>query len=228
MNIIDSYSKLPLGMYLDILDISADDSMSEDDKQMEYISILSGNSVDQLLKMPIKEFTPMAKCTAFLDEEIPQMHKRMPKEFRLGDMTLSVVADVTKMTTAQYIDFQTFSADGKAKLAEMLSCFFIPKGMEYNEGYDILEVQNTLRRELMVTDAVALFAFFLRRCQDLTRASLIYSRLSLKRMPKRMRRTEKWKELMEKVAQLETDLANDGDGWTASALWLKLPKRSGV
>lgn len=228
MNIIDSYSKLPLGMYLDIYEVTTDDTMSEEEKQMEIISILSGNSVDQLLKMPIMEFKALARNATFLEEEIPQIRKQIPKEFRLGDMTLSVTTDVTKMTTAQYVDFQTFSQEGRTKLVEILSCFFVPKGMEYNEGYDVLEVQNTLRRELMVADAMSLFAFFLRRCQDLTRATLIYSRLSLRRMPKRMRRTEKWKELTEKVAQLETDLLANGDGLTMCALWWKLPKRSGV
>lgn len=226
MEIINSYDKLPLGMYLDIYDLCKDKTITDDDRQMEIISILSGLSVGNLLKMPISEFKRLSAQTKFLEEEFPHGSGKVPKVFHLEGMTLEVTTNITKMTTAQYVDFQTFSEMGRSKLVEMLSCFFIPAGMEYNEGYDVLEVQNALRNHLSVTEALTLSAFFLNRCKDLTTITLIYSKLMLKKAIKRKedkRRTE----LMTQITQLQMDLQGSGDGWTMLCQWWRLPMRHG-
>lgn len=203
MEIIDSYDKLPLGMYLEILDICDDRGMEEDDQQMEIISLLCGKSVDELLKTPLPEFMRYASATAFLEKK-PEMSRRgIPKEYRLGDMVLTLTTDVTKLTAAQYIDFQTFKDLGRGKMAEQLSCFFVPKGMVYSEGYDVKDVQDTIRRCLSVTDAMTLYAFFLKKFKDSIRAMLIYSALMLRgtRATKKVRR-----EMREKIRQAWTAL----------------------
>lgn len=221
MEIINSYDKLPLGMYLDICELYNDTAIEEDDRQMEVISILSGRSVDDLLKMPILEFKKLAAATSFLEqEEFPQ--GKMPKSFNLGGMTLIATTDITKMTTAQYVDFQNFSKMGKSKLVEQLSCFLIPKGMDYNEGYDVIEVQNVLRNNLTVTEAMTVFAFFLKKCRDSINDTLTYSASMAKRMKK-----EKRTELMTEISRLQTALQTVGDGWTMLSQWLRLPESRG-
>lgn len=225
MEIINSYDKLPLGMYLEIYDLCEDQGMDDDDRQMEIISILSGKSVNELLKMPIGDFKRLSAQTRFLEEEFPHVNGKVPKEFHFEEMTLVVTTDVTKMTTAQYVDFQTFSEVGRSKLVELLSCFFIPKGMEYNEGYDVAEVHDILRNRLSVTEAMTLSAFFLNRCRDLMQITLIYSRWMLKRATRRgdKRRTE----LMTEISRLQMDLQGSGDGWTMLCPWWRLPERGG-
>lgn len=225
MEIINSYDKLPLGMYLEIYDLCEDTNMEEDDRQMEIISILSGKSVDDLLRMPIPEFKRLSAQTKFLEEEFPHGKGKIPKVFHFDGMTLEVTTNITKMTTAQYVDFQTFSEMGRSKLVELLSCFFIPKGMEYNEGYDVLEVQDVLRKNLSVTEALTLSAFFLNRCRDLIQITLIYSALMLKKATKK--KDQRRMALMKEIIQLQTDLQNNGDGWTMLCQWWKLPMRHG-
>lgn len=224
MEIINSYDKLPLGMYLEIMDLCEDKSLDEDDRQMEIISILSGKSVDELLKMPILDFKGLSAQTKFLEEDYPRSKRKAPKEFHFEEMTLKVTTDITKMTTAQYVDYQTFSEMGKEKVVELLSVFFIPKGMDYNEGYDVKDVQDVLRRRLSVGEALSLSAFFLTKFLRLMEATLIYSKLMLKRAKETERKTE----LMEQINHLQMALQGSGDGWTLScALW-KLPMRGGL
>ena len=49
MKIIDSYDTLPLGIYLDIMALCEDAAMEEDDRQLQIISLLTGEDEDTLL-----------------------------------------------------------------------------------------------------------------------------------------------------------------------------------
>ena len=42
----------------------------------------------------------------------------------------------------------------------MLSCFLVPKGCDYNDGYDIADVHAAIREEMSVAEVLALLAFF--------------------------------------------------------------------
>lgn len=208
MEIIDSYDKLPLGMYMDIIDVCDDKDLADDDKQMEIISILSGKSVDELMRMNIMDFRRYAAATAFLEQPCSPK-KAVAREYKCGGMTFTVNTDVTKMTTAQYVDFQQFSEMGRSKLPEMLSCFFIPKGRHYNEDYDVAEVQSVLRENLTVTEAMALYAFFLKRWIHSVQTMLIYSALMLRRT---RRGKEEKRKMRERIRQQWTLLRRNGDG----------------
>ena len=93
------------------------------------------------------------------------------------------------MTTAQYIDFQNFNAQGD-KVTETLSCLLVPYGKKYCEDYDPAEVQAAIRQSLPVLPALHLLAFFFESCARLTRATLISSWWALK-MKKNKTESEK-------------------------------------
>ena len=82
------------------------------------------------------------------------------KSYPVGEFNLVPVTDMRKVTTAQYIDVLSFSKDKEHNIVEMLSCFLVPKGMDYNEGYDILDVHNAIKEEMSVAEVLALLAFF--------------------------------------------------------------------
>ena len=62
--------------------------------------------------------------------------------------------------------------DKEHKFVEMLSCFLVPRGKEYNEGYDILDVHNAIREEMSVAEVLALLAFFFKEWVGLIRSTL--------------------------------------------------------
>ena len=116
--------------------------------------------------------------------------------------------DYRKMETAQYVDFQTFAPMVETHMAELLSCLLIPIGCRYNEGYDLLEVQQALKDKLSVTNAVALLAFLLTRFKGLMKDSLNSCKQEIRRMTDKQRRTE----MEEKVKQLRSLLEGNGVG----------------
>ena len=105
----------------------------------------------------------------------------MAKSYRLGDLVLVPTQDLTKITAAQYIDFQTLSQEGEEKTVELCSVFLIPKGHKYADGYDIADVQDAIRRHLSVQDVVTLAAFFLRKYAESIVSSLTFCKREIRR-----------------------------------------------
>ena len=175
MKIIDNYADLPVGKYLDIL--AANEGDADDlDKQVATIAILCDVTEADILNLPLPDYTALARAADFLHHEDKGDH-RLAKRYTLGGLALVPCTDSRKMTTAQYIDFQTMTRDGDydRHLPEILSCFLVPEGHTYGDGYDFADVQDAIRRHLSVTDALSLLAFFFVSLRKLTDASLTLS-----------------------------------------------------
>ena len=204
---IDNYNKLPIGKYLELCEI--DPALPDIDRQVQMVSILSDIPEDDLYNLPVPEYSALAAKTAFLGEELPPpQEQRIPKEYRLGHLTLIPVTDVRKMTTAQFIDFQTFvQQDGKD--VELLATFLVPKGHKYNDDYDIMDVQAAVRDGLSIVHAQDLRAFFFARCRTYVLAILTFSGWQTRKIKDR----EKRKAMLDQIAEAKTSLQHVGDGY---------------
>ena len=222
MKIIDTYDKLPLGTYLDIVALCEDPDITEDDRQLQIISLLTGEDTDTLLRMPILDFKALAKKAQFLETEIPHP-AAVPKCIRVGGLDLIPTTKVTKITTAQFVDFQTFSKDHH-RLVEQLSCFLIPAGCKYNEDYEMDYVHGAIRDHLTVTQAQGLAAFFFSRWVRLCGSSLIYSAWMARRIKDRKERER----MKAQIRQALAVFRSAGDGSTTFALSLIPPVRRGT
>lgn len=174
MDIISNYKDLSLEKYMQLREIISQEYEEEVDFQVKVISVLADIDEDAVLHLPIDTFMDCCRKSRFLDSEPDGVRRRPAKEYTLGSFTLVPVTDLRKVTTGQYIDFQSFLKGGEDKLVELLSCLLVPKGKEYCDGYDIIEVQKAIAVHLSVTEASALFAFFLRSLTASTRATLNY------------------------------------------------------
>lgn len=177
-SIIDNYADLPVGLYMDIIAVDRS-PLGEFDKQVRIISILSGMAEADILALPVPEYKRIAAATEFLIH--PCQEGRMAKSYRLGDLVLVPTQDLTKITAAQYIDFQTLSQEGEEKTVELCSVFLVPKGHKYADGYDIADVQDAIRRHLSVQDVVTLAAFFLRKYAELIVSSITFCNREIRR-----------------------------------------------
>ena len=204
---IDNYKSLPLGKYLDICQVCKDTSLEELDRQVKILSILSDMSEDEILHLPIPKYKEMVAKSKFLEDVDKNEHKAA-RLYIVGDWQLVPTMDYRKMETAQYVDFQTFAPMVETHMAELLSCLLIPIGCRYNEGYDLLEVQQALKDKLSVTNALSLLAFFLIRFKDLMKDSLNSCKQEIRRMTDNQKRTE----MEEKVKQLMSLLEGNGVG----------------
>lgn len=196
---ITTFADLTLGAMLRLSAIP--DDMDALDRQVAILAILSNQTEDEILALPLAEYSRRVAASRFLDRDLPQ---RLPqRSYKCGPFTLVPVKDFKKITTAQFVDFKTFTdqAGGddrklSALTVELLSCMLTPEGRDYCDGYDPIDVQAAIRDHLRADDAVALSAFFLSRWMRSSKHILTSSR----RIARRMRR----KDLLARVKDLLT------------------------
>ena len=198
---IDNYNDLTLGTYLEIDKVVTGDA-EEIDKQVRIIALLADISEDDILAMPLGEYGQMAAKTAFLREEVPPV--TAPDRVIVGDRAYIPTRDFTKITTAQYVDFQTFSKGGVPMLSELLSALLIPEGHKYNDGYDTATVVQDIR-SLPVPVAIALAGFFFARLLGSIADSLTSLTGLLPKMSKKRR-----EEMTKAIAEMRAQLAGVG------------------
>ena len=178
---IDNYRDLPVGKYEEIVRL-CDTEMSEVDRKVAIVAILTGKTEDEVLRLPLPTFTQYSAKARFLERECPEnLIPGVARSYPIGGFVLVPVTDIRKITAAQYIDFQTFSKERDTRTVEMLSCFLVPRGCEYNDGYDVLDVHRAIREEMSVAEMLALLAFFFGRFLQSTQTILTSSIRSLKK-----------------------------------------------
>ena len=203
---IDNYRDLPVGKYEEICRL-CDTEMTEVDRKVAIVAILTNKTEDEVLSLPLDKFTEYAAKSRFLERECPDnLIPAVARSYSVGGFVLLPVTDIRKITAAQYIDFQTFSKERETKTVEMLSCFLVPRGHDYNEGYDVLEVHDAIRKEMSVAEVLALLGFFFGKWLRSMRTTLTSSMRLLKKT-----NPEAEKELMARYKAL-ADSLKGGDG----------------
>lgn len=188
--------------YWQIIDILQSD---EDDitKQAELIATIEGISVDEVLNMPIQESAQKVKSLVFLNE-FPMKEYRSLKTQVMEGKTYDVITDMSKLTTAAFIDYQTYTKlSFRDAYDKILSCFIIPVGFTYNDGYDVAEVQKVIRENLSWPEVQAALHFFLKRYAK----SFMRSRQFLIKAIKKEKDQMKREELQSKVKDIDLQLS---------------------
>lgn len=154
---ITSYEALDLGRFMKIDHILRTPA-EEIDKQVQIVAILADMTEAEVLSLPLSDYSAMAAKLGFLGTLCaPADVDGSP--ITAGEFTLIPVRDFTKINTAQYVDFQTLVKDYPSTIPQLLSCFLVPEGKQYNEGYDIGAVQEAVL-SLPLATAIGLTAFF--------------------------------------------------------------------
>ena len=196
IKIIDNYRNLPVGKWLEILELSRDENVDALEQQVKTIAILTGLADDEVLDLPIMEYKSLAAKTMFLEEEYDGK-LQIAKSYGLNGMELIPVKDFNKITTAQYVDYQTFSKEGDMYLVQTLSTLLVPKGKKYNDGYDMDAVQQAIRDNLSVADVLSLYAFFLTKWVKSIKDSQTYLDKEIKKIPNKLMREKLMKQVQE-------------------------------
>lgn len=202
MKIIDNYRDLPIGMYLEICEIDRRTDIEELHKQVSILSILTGREEEEIYNLPIGEYKELAAKSRYLSQPYDG-EVLTAKTYALEGWVLQPVEDYRKITTAQYIDFQTFVKDAEKNIVEILSVMLVPKGKKYNQDYDIIELQNVLRRCLSVADALSLYAFFFVQYRQLIEASLISCKKEAEKIPDKRKREKTLREIQKQMNLLK-------------------------
>lgn len=189
---INGWNDVTLGMWMRMNEISQREN--EIERIVGFVALFNGMTEDDVLALPLDEFKKYMAEMGWMNT--PPDIEQPKQEYVINGTTYELTMNFHKLTTAQYIDFQSYTKS--EDYSQMLSVFLIPKGKKYGEGYDVFKVQMDLK-EMPVGEVLGLMGFFIILYRSWSRALLKYSSRILKKAAKR----EKNPELMETVTKME-------------------------
>jgi len=211
MDIIDNWKALPIGRYLEICREGQRKDIDDVERQARAIAILTGRHPEEILNLPLAEYRSLSERSAFLLKVPEHVGGRAAQVYRVGKWDLVPVSDPSKITVAQYVDFQQFCTDPR-HIVELLSVLMVPRGHGYNQGYDIAEVQAEIREHMSVEEVLRVSGFFIMKFAGLIRDSLDFSVRAAQEMPgTEEERTRKTEEAL-KIRAAWNRLTGNGDG----------------
>ena len=212
---IDSYDKLTINKYRELV------GLEKGDDDMEYgiriLSILSDIDEDELMDMPLDEFSKMMSKTNFLYKEVNKLdYNHLGKTLTINGKKYKIVKDAKSMTAGQYIDYKSYITRDNFidMLPYILTVFIIPDGCKYGNGYDTAELAVELDNNLDIRTALCISDFFLNQSRFSMQTSLRYLKWKMKRMMKKETNLEiknKIAEGLEQISYLES-LLQSSDG----------------
>ena len=179
------------------------------DVNVKLLSILCDVDEETIINLPLAEFTILVGKTEFL-KEMPKYTVEQYYEIGKGRV-FEVQMNLREMTTAQFIDFQTFVKDKDNNLKHLLACFLLPKGKKYGEDYDIIEVAEHLYKNMSIATARSVMFFFTLQYQTLQKVMLNYSIREVKKQMKKTKNKEAKKNLemaLQQMMQLKSLIKN--------------------
>lgn len=179
------------------------------DVNVKLLSILCDANEETIINLPLTEFTILVGKAEFL-KEMPKYTIEQYYEIGKGRV-YEVQMNLREMTTAQFIDFQTFVKDKDKNFKHLLACFLLPKGKKYGEDYDIIEVAEHLYKNMSIATARSVMFFFTLQYQTLQKVMLNYSIREVKKQMKKTKNKEAKKNLemaLQQMMQLKSLIKN--------------------
>ena len=175
-----------------------------DYKTVHIVSLLSGIPVETIETLPIAEFSKLLPALDFLNTE-PEKHTHQ-FEYTINGHEYDFKGKLEDISTAQYIDYRAYMNEEEKDIVKLMSCFLIPKGHQYNDGYDMQQVTNDINDMCWLDLRAAAFFF---RVQLAAYILILKSSLvgSMKKTKKGKKRQEQ-KQIQQNISQVEESLNN--------------------
>lgn len=185
-----NWENITLKQFYDIREIL---SVEDDWTYLNLIDCIYGVNSQNLPINELKKYD-----ISFIKDEIPDV--KLNKQYTLNGTKYNSNCDITRVSVAQFIDYQNYLKEDEVRLEKLLSVFFMPDGCkDYNTGYDIIKVQEDLM-DLPIPVAQSI-GFFLGRQFKLL--FLIFRYYLIKQVKKlKMEKTKK-KELIANIKKMD-------------------------
>lgn len=196
----NAWEHITLNQFKAIRAVTESDKSGED-KLIAYASVLSGLTEDEILRMPFAQVAPLFEKVRGLDN--PPKRGRVRKIYKIKGWELCLT-DATRLSVAQWIDYQSFAKDLDKYMVELASVVLVPKGKTYNEGYDMKALQRDLG-EMEISDALSVCFFFQKRwlkSMRITLTFLVGKAIQMKNKEMRQRALEVRKEVSALLSSL--------------------------
>jgi hypothetical protein len=168
-----------------------------DYKTVHVIALLSGLAVEEVERIPVNQFNKILPALEFLNTE-PETHYHQ-FEYTINGREYDFKGKLQEITTAQYIDYRAYISEEDKDIVKLMSVFLIPKGHEYNDGYDMEQVINDINDMCWLDLRAAAFFFRIQLA-----AYILILKSSLE---KTLKATKKNKTQQEKK-QIQKDIIN--------------------
>lgn len=156
-------------------------------KLLDITAVLNDVNVDEIT---ISNFKDYADNIKFISEDMPLA------EIKDAYDKYTLQKELSSMSMKQYIDFNNYAKAND--YVGVLSVFLIPKGKQYNEGYDIEEVREYIL-SMPCIDMITMYAFFLMQSQ----IYITYTHSYLKQQ-QQMILTKRKQERRQKMSRIQT------------------------
>lgn len=186
-----TWNDISIKKYLEIQDLINDEAITDEQKEIMVANIIYEEDVTEL---SLIEYKARMLGLAFVNTT-PE-NAKLANSYKVKDTKYIVKADLGVIQANQFIDFQNYAK--QHDIVGCISCFFIPDGHKYNDGYDMLKVKEDIG-ELPITVANALAFFF--KSQYVT-LLVLSNRSSLKKMKEMGMSKEKLDEMAGHLATL--------------------------
>lgn len=212
---IDSYDKLTIGKYRELLSLEKEDDMTYG---IQILSILSDISEEDLMDMPLDEFSSMMAKTKFLYKEVEKLdYNKLGKTLTINGKKYEIIKSPKKMTAGQYIDYKAYISNENflETLPYILTVFVIPQGHKYCDDYEAEDLAKELNDNLDIRTALCISDFFHHQSLLWIKSSLLYLKWTMKRTMKRETNQEIKEKLMKGLQQIEylESSLNSSDGF---------------
>lgn len=178
-------------------------------KSVHLLSILTGVPAEDIEDMPIATVQKLIPHLDFLYTE-PETHAHQ-FEYTVNDREYDFKGKLDEITTAQYIDYRSYMEEEDKDVVKLMSVFLIPKGHEYNDGYDMGQVQTDIGDMCWLDVRAAAFFFRL----QLTAFILILKSYLAKTMKKAKAKKPEIKQLKDHLDNMAYSLLYSESASTA-------------
>ena len=208
INVPTSWSEISLETMDKIAEISNNSSYTDEQRETEFIKLLTGITDDDIDNMNIVDYQKILNSLNFLNQPISKV---LPKDsIKLNNKTYSVLLYPSRMTAAQFLDYKTIVAsDMNHKTARLISCFVVPKGAKYaDDSYNPDDVVNDIYKYMSIEYAYGLTFFFEIQYRAFATGILAYSIQEIKKdkeMPQEMK-----SQVLKKLQEVKAIMKNGG------------------
>lgn len=135
----NDWKDLTLGEFIELEQIMKAD-IPESYRTVHVLSLLSNHTIEELENLPMHEFKSLTKNLDFINST-PQ-YNDVKSIYIINEKSYELKSDIASITTAQYMDYQAYMKEKPTDMTKIISCFLIPKGHNYNDGYNMQDVMN--------------------------------------------------------------------------------------
>lgn len=135
MEIKSSWNEVTLNEFIQLTQIIQSE-IPEDYQLSNIVSVLTGRTLQEIENLPLSEYKKLTSQLEFLNTT-PQRKETHSDHYEINGVTYDLKADLSNLTTAQYIDYLNYSKEDPIDQTKILSCFLVPTNHSYNDGYSI-------------------------------------------------------------------------------------------